>query len=341
LTGGVIALDAKTSLRGQANRDTTFVLYAATNTDTEPDNPTGQPLVVTTRGQSHLGVGPGRYIVTARRGIVRRAKLVEVSSGSVAALSFIFNTGLLRLTATGMPPRDASALKPQFRVLEADPDAPGGLREVARASGERATLTLPAGSYTIEARLGAVQVRQRVAVQSGADLSERINLRATGVTLNVTLPAPLRALNLPISHRIYAAAGTKALIARTNRPRPTLTLPAARYRIETQIGNANVRHNIDVDLTDGTARNVTITPLAGLVRLSMETAPGQLPAGDIVWMINDLAGRTLWQSGEASPTTALAPGRYAVRAETLRGEVTQEFEVLAGQRRRIALQAPR
>ena len=117
-------------------------------------------------GEAVALVPAGRHLVRAELGLVRAEQAVTVTAGRLFAVDMPLNAGRLQLTTVG---RDGAAglEAPIFSVVEDDPDAPGGRREVARSAAQPAEFVLPPGTYYVIARQGAVEARERLAIGPG------------------------------------------------------------------------------------------------------------------------------------------------------------------------------
>ena len=106
---------------------------------------------------------------------VRAEQTVTITAGRLFAVDIPLNAARLQLTTAG---DGAAARLPIFSVLEDDPDAPGGRREVARSAAQPAEFVLPPGTYYAYARQGAVEARERLAVGPGEVVRRTLSRRS-------------------------------------------------------------------------------------------------------------------------------------------------------------------
>src|SRR5207253_2219420 len=102
---------------------------------------------------------------------------IVVPAGSQGRIDVPLNAARLLLSAAGT---DSSALADTvvFSVVEDDPDAPKGRREVVRSATRQADFVVPPGTYYVVARQGSVEVRERLAVGPGDVMRRTLNLAA-------------------------------------------------------------------------------------------------------------------------------------------------------------------
>ncbi|MET0568673.1 MAG: VWA domain-containing protein, partial [Hyphomicrobiaceae bacterium] len=104
----------------------------------------GDPLIIIRAPQSEIALPSGPYIVSLAHGLYRADKSVIVAAGTRGRLDMPLTTGEIELQALAAPngPALENAL---FLILEDDPDAPQGRREIARSSAVRPSFILAAG----------------------------------------------------------------------------------------------------------------------------------------------------------------------------------------------------
>ena len=114
--------------------------------------PAGPPVAF----QGRRGTAPlpaGRYVVRVEQGLVRAERTVVVPAGSQGRVDIPAQRRAA--AAVGGRPRGARPRRaPVFSVVEDDPDAPRGRREIARSAARQAEFVLPPGTYYVIARQG-------------------------------------------------------------------------------------------------------------------------------------------------------------------------------------------
>jgi Ca-activated chloride channel family protein len=226
-----------------------------------------------------------------------------------------------------------------FVIAVDDPDAPAGRREIARSAHAEPSFTLPAGTYYVTARLGDAEARQRVAVGPGESVQRTLALGLASIHVSATLEGGAAAEG-PILHRVLVLDGDQREVARSTANPSTFTLAGGRYRVETHLGNANVKATTDIAVHAGKdgrldqvlpAARVTIRPVdAGTAR------PAGTTAG--AWEVRDAKGEIVWRARESLAATALlAPGRYTARSETADRLIETAFDVKSGEQRTVDL----
>jgi Ca-activated chloride channel family protein len=279
-------------------------------------------------------VPAGRYDVAIADGLARSATRLDVASGASASASLVLETGRLELTAAAFDGGPA-AQDVTFILAVDDADAPMGRREIARSAAPAPQFTLQAGTYYATARVGANEIRERVAISSGDIVKRTLTLNIAKLTVKPSLDGPAPAGGLPIITRIWQGDGDKRLLAHSTDPAPSFVLGAGRYKIETQVGTLNVRATELLDLAAG--RDQTISPKLQTGEIAIAGATG---AG-LRAVIRDAKGRTIWRSRQGTALKAVvAPGDYVVSIENGQSEVLQPVSVKPGETRSVGLAAP-
>jgi Ca-activated chloride channel family protein len=278
------------------------------------------------------GLGPtfavpaGRWTMGFDLGGMRWEQTMAIAPGSQTDLGPLLPFARLTVTVAG---GDATAAElPVIEVVEDDPDAPRGRREVARASGTGATLTVPAGTYAVLVRQGAVEARERLALQAGESQSRTLSLAGARLAISSHLAGDgVSPADEPVTYRIERIDVSPHRTYSANRATPDLLLPQGRYRIEARHGLVNARTIKEVDLVAGQRLAVSFEHQAGLVLLQ----PPSGHQGEIFWEILDASGRALWGTAQPTPRATLQAGRYTVRADTRERRYERSFEMRAGQ----------
>lgn len=271
-------------------------------------------------------VPPGKYIVGFEQGGARWQQAVDVAKGATVDLSHVKPFGRLQLSVNGFNPANAARLAVQ--VMVDDPDAPRGLREVARSAGANADFTLPAGTYAVIASQGALEVRDRLSIAAGDVVQRAVSLSGAQLSLtsrlagNATAPA-----DEPVSYRISRVDVVPPEIITSVQRAPQLDLPAGRYRIEARHGLLNAKATRDIELAAGQKANVVLEQQAGLVMMQ----PPSGHQGELFWQILDIDRRVIWGTAQQTPRATLQAGRYTVRAETRGKTYERAIDLKPGQ----------
>jgi Ca-activated chloride channel homolog len=336
------AVSAKQTVEVKANRpaSVSLVLNAASirvralarkNSGPLPDalvtavDGNGALLLAAATGDT-LGLVPaGKVVARAELGQVRAEQTVTVTAGRLFVVDIPLNVARLEV-ATAVRNGAFELDAPVFSILEDDPDAPGGRREIARSAAQPAEFVLPPGTYYAVARQGAVEARERLAVGPG-DVARRV-LSASAGTLALTTRAAGLA-EAPISYRLVRTDGQAQDAIVTSVPSPTLLLPSGRYRAEGRYGLMNARTARDVEVKAGQAQQLVLEHEAAALRLRIA---GGGPA-DVSWVVQDQAGRIVWTGAQPEALTTLQAGSYVVRADARGKRVERKVDLKAGETR--------
>lgn len=296
----------------------------------------GSLLLAWKTGDASALLPAGRFSVRAELGLVRAEQTVTVTAGRPMTVDVSLNAARLQLMTAG---RDGSAAleAPVFSIVEDDPDAPRGRREMARSATLPAEFVLPPGTYYVIARQGIVETRERLAIGPG-DVIKRTLVGAAGrlglSTKTVGLSPPA---SEPISYTIARIDGVTQDVVTTSQPSPTLLLPSGRYRVEGRYGLMNVRTVREIEIRPGQTQQLLFEHQAASLKLRV-AGLGLGPA-DISWDIRDEAGRTVWTGGQPEAIATLQAGRYMVRAETREKRHERSVELRAGETKLVEFSA--
>jgi Ca-activated chloride channel family protein len=273
----------------------------------------------------------GRYLVRAEAGLARAQKVVEIKAGASTVIDLPLDAGVLQLSAGQQPPGTTPSQQPAaFAVLEDDPDAPRGRREVLRTAQKSPDIVVPPGTYTIELRQGGIETRERVTVASGEVVRRTLTLPAGQVSLSTRLGAQTLTDQVFYFIERIDGAGSETSTT-TSRAQPTLLLAAGRYRIESRLGAMNARTAREVEVRPGApAQQVVFEQAAGSMRLR-----AQNPPGEVFWDVRDSRGQPVWSTGQPEPELTLQAGQYLVRAFARDRQVERTFDLRAGERRNL------
>lgn len=315
----------------------TVVSLAPVGADGKPAG--GPPMLLSRASTGDLFLAPGTYMLSADQGAVHRETKLTVAAGDVRTEEVQLATGRLAVTAQaqeGGPVLDQA----MFIVSVDDPDAPQGLREVARSGSATPEFVLPAGSYQVTARVDTTEARQRIAVSAGDLVRAAVVLGLGRIQVTHTLDAALVKALPNVTTRVTRIDGDPRVVARGNGLNPSFALPAGRYRVESAIGDQNARALADLDLKAG--GGVTVTMRIDTARVQMRPGGAALlpTQGDMLWEIRDAKGRVVWRTIQPEPKALLIPGRYTIRSETRGRVVEQVIDVAAGEARNVSGSQP-
>ncbi len=278
-------------------------------------------LAATSQG---LAIPAGKWIIRLDQGEARVERAVTVTAGQVIDLPTVVPFGRLQITVAG---RDtASRTLPVVHVLEDDPDAPRGRREITRSAAASTDFVLPAGTYTVLVRQGAVETRERLNVAASDTVKRTVTLAGARLTLSSRLTGGVPGDD-PITYRVERVDVVPPEVFIANNATTDLSVPAGRYRIEARHGLVNARARRDIDLTAGQQANVAFEQQAGIVQFA--GPPNQ--QGDLIWEILDADGRLVWSTAQLNPRAVLQAGKYQVRAEGRDKRYERPLDVRPGQ----------
>jgi Ca-activated chloride channel family protein len=295
----------------------------------------GPPLAMFKGGEGQVMLPAGRYLVRVEQGLVRSERSVVVPAGSQGRIDVPLNAARLLLSAAGTDssaPADAVV----FSVVEDDPDAPKGRREVVRSATRQADFVLPPGTYYVVARQGSVEVRERLAVGPGDVVRRTLNVAAGRLALAIKPAGATQTSSELVTYRVERLDSFSPEVIMTSRATPVLVLPGGRYRVEGRYGAMNARTVREVEVKAGQAQQLTLEPQAAALKLRL-LANGAPVLAEVFWDIRDEAGATVWTTGQSEPSATLQAGRYSVRAETRDKRYDRAIELRAGESRLVEL----
>jgi Ca-activated chloride channel family protein len=312
-----------------------WVSEASQATDSRRESP--PPLAMFRGGEGLLLLPAGRYLVHVEQGLVRAERSVVVPPGSAGRLDIPLNAARLLLSATGQEAAGAGEVV-VFSVVEDDPDAPKGRREVVRSTGRQADFVVPPGTYYVVARTGSVEARERLAVGPGDVVRRTLNLTAGRLTLATKVAGAGWGAEELVSYRVERLDSATPEVIVTSRPAPVLWLMSGRYRVVGRLGTVNARAVRDVEVRAGQAQQLLLEPPAAALKLRL--VAGATPVlADVLWDIREEAGAAVWSTGQPEPSLVLQAGRYVVRAQTREKRVERTVELRAGESRILEMAA--
>jgi Ca-activated chloride channel homolog len=339
LNAGTLQVKTQAQKSGAALGDAVVSISDATQgAEGRKDAAVLPPLAMFRGGEGAALLPAGRYLVRVEQGLVRAERSIVVPAGSQGRLEVPLDAARLLVSATGHDTA-ASAEPVVLSVVEDDPDAPKGRREVIRSAARQADFVLAPGTYYVVARQGSAEARERLAVGPGDVVRRSLNLAAGRLALAMkpvggAAPAPGEL----VSYRVERLDGPTPEVVTTSRVAPVLVLAGGRYRVEGRYGAMNARAARDIEVKAGQTQQLTLEPQAAALRLRL-LANGAPVMTDVLWDIRDEAGATVWTTGQPEPAAVLQAGRYAVRAETREKRYDRAIELRAGESRLIEVPA--
>lgn len=287
--------------------------------------------------ERELYVPAGTYRVVLQDGQFRAERTIVVPAGSTGTPPLATAAGRIRLDARDHGLAEEPSDQVLFLILEDDPTAPGGRREVARSASATPRFILPAGTYHAVARKGAAEIRELIALGAGDDVSRTLDLKLARLTVSVRLPGDAPREVEKVTWRVYRLDnGPETVVARSIQPSPLLQLPEGRYRLEARLGRLNAVASREVELAEASEQELVLE--ANAARLQLRLAQGgSLMGGDVFWEVRDGSGEAVWRTMEPEPQAYLAAGRYTVRAETRERKLEQTVDLDPGEARTLAV----
>jgi len=333
LDAGVIQLSAApfSEAGGEVSSDAVITLMKQGDDEAE-----GEVVWLGPASERELFVPAGSYRIVLQDGQFRAERSIVVPSGSRGAPPLATAVGRIRVEARDFIGLETPADEVLFRILEDDPAAPDGRREVARSAASRAEFKLPAGTYHLVARKGAAEIRELIPLGAGDDVRRIVDLKLARISLSAQLPGETPPAIEKATWRVFQLDGNAdGPVARSIRSDPTLQLPAGRYRVEVRVGRLNAVASREVELSEASEQSLVLQPSAGRLELRLSYGGLPLSGGDVFWDVRDSSGQVVWRTMEPEPRDFLAAGVYTVRAETRERRLEQTVELHPGEVRQL------
>lgn len=299
----------------------------------EKDPAKGRVLWVGPAQDLEMTVPAGNYRIVMQDRQFRMERTIVVPAGTQGQAQLAASVGRVQVKALDHGADADAAEGVLYRVMEDDPSAPDGRREVARSAAEEPVFTLPAGTYHLVAEKGTAEVRELLALKGGDDVQRVLNLKLGRLTVATRLPGTTIA-DEAVSYRVFRTEDGEQ-VAHMDGTQSRLNLPAGRYRVEARVGRLNAVAAREVDIADGTLLDVVLEPAVARVQLRLAGTSSGHAAADVFWEVLDDKGLAVWRSMEAEPREFLAAGRYTVRAETRDRRTNQTVDVKGGEARTV------
>lgn len=329
LGAGALKLAVKADRDGTPLTHPLITVYAK-DADEAPGR---HPVWIGRDAGAELVLPAGAYVVRIEDGFVSETADVSLAEGVSVDVAPVLGAGRLELAAVSAT-SDEPLEEITYVIEEDDPFSPQGRREVARSADPSAALTLPAGTYYVTARSGALETHERIALGSGDVVRHVAVFNIVKLTVSALVTPPVAdggAGGRPVVIRILNPDRPEQEIARANAETGVFHLPPGRYRVEAAISGKTIHAAGSVDLAAGRDVTAEIRLESGEVHIANAGTARH-------WRIKDGEGRTVMHSGPGMATTArLAPGRYEFIAD---GAPPQAFDLAAGARQDLNLAHP-
>lgn len=260
----------------------------------------------------------------------------------------------LRLSAAlGTDQADiAHGLHWRIFLERAEPD--GSRKLITESTLAAPTLRLPSGNYVVHAAFGLAGAAKRVALEIGAEHSERIILNAGGIRIIGFLgDAELPGNRLSISVFVPDGANPEGkLVARNLRGNDTLRLPEGTYHVVStyldltspgaaaNIDDAPLSNSVvtaDVRVQSGKVTVASLRHRAAHITLKLVNAPGAEALANTNFTILTPGGDVLRELIGAFPSLVLAEGEYVAIARRDGRTYQSTFRVETGADRDIEI----
>ncbi len=312
--------------RTNAPLDNAIIVFSKAGGEGKKEVLPASPVAVFRAGEASALLPAGRYTVSAEVGLLRAENTATVTPGQTVTVELVLNAARLQLaTGASMQPLE----NPIFLILEDDPDAPSGRREIARSATNPAEFILQPGTYYAVARQGSVEARERLALVAGDTITRTLSAPAGRLTMSSkTAGSVLPSRN--ISYTIERIDGVAQEPVSTSQPSPVLQLPPGRYRVEGRYGLMNVASAQEVEVRAGLAQEIVFEHQAATLKLRFQSTG---PSSDVYWGILDHAGRRVWASAQPEAVAILQAGTYRISAEAREKRYEQRIDLRAGESR--------
>lgn len=283
-----------------------------------------------------LKVGAGKYRLTAARGNASASVDVEVKEGSPQEVKVILGSGNLKLSAISAEGQTPIAKDLGWDIYS-PPDAEGQRKKLGFSYDAQPSMTLPSGPCLVVVQHGNAKGQKEVEVKAGETQSIVVLIGSGKVKLAVIMEEGGTPVAKDVAWDVFGepdAEGNRVKAAFSYDAQPTLTLPAGKFVVEAQVGNA--KGTATVEIKAGETIEKTLTLGAGRVKLSASAAEGLPPiASDLAWDIfgqTDAEGNRVKAaySYDAQPTLSLPAGKYTVQVQWGTATLKRDIEIAAG-----------
>ena len=150
----------------------------------DPDSPDGRREIARSSASvADFALPPGTYYISARAGESETRQRIAIGQGDAIKRTLVLPVTRLKISSLvgGQPAKEGMGLIYRITSLE------GEAHEVARSAVPQLDLTLKAGRYRVEAKLGALNVKaaQDVTLEAGKPLETVLKLEAAEIGLKL------------------------------------------------------------------------------------------------------------------------------------------------------------
>jgi len=176
LASGLLKIDVLAEEGGKPLADAYINVY-------EPEaQADGKRKQITAGNQRNkFSIPAGQYYVTATVGKATAGQMVEVTAGKMMQTTIIVGVGALK--ATVIPAEGAKPLGDAYVTINTAEKNMDGTRTHVTAGNQRNTFQVPAGTYSVEAKVGKAVSEQDVEVKAGKLTEVTINLNAGSLAI--------------------------------------------------------------------------------------------------------------------------------------------------------------
>jgi Ca-activated chloride channel family protein len=333
LAAGILKINAHADKDGNALTDpivTVSALAEGGGTSKTPET----PVWIAQDPTAQLVLPAGNYKVRIEDGLANNETQIAVTPGNTVEAPMVLGTGRLELSAAAYGGAEPIT-NVVYTLTEDDPDAPQGRRDVARSADPAPVFILPAGTYYLTAQSGAAEVRDRIAIGSGATVKHLLTFNAAKLAVTVQIDGPGQGPHQPVTVRVFTSGQGGQEVARSTAEAPLFFLPPGRYRVEAQVGTENVKASTEVEVPAGRDTKINFKLPSAELTVMPRTGP---PGSGAPWQVKDEKGETVLHSGAGGQRTArLAPGRYVVQTQNENRLREQPLELKPGERRTLEI----
>ena len=244
--------------------------------------------------------------------------------------------GMARLTLVALLTADGQRIEQDlvWRIFEEsrEPRTAGKLIGTHKIASP--VLTLPPGTYTINAAFGRANLTRKITVAAGVEATEPFVLNAGGLRVRLAAAASgmesMKAFFDILSDE-RDQSGERRIIFSHAKPDTVIRLNSGIYHVVSTLGDANATVESDVTVESGKLTEATISHKAGRVTLKLVTRQGGEALPDTEWSVLTEEGTSVKTSVGALPTHILAPGKYVAVAKSQGRVFRRAFEIANGE----------
>ena len=207
------------------------------------------------------------------------------------------------------------------------------------ATGGRATLELPGGSYYLHAAYGQAGRTLRLEVTGATQRT--VVLNTGGLMLDAKAGEAAIApdlLRFDVYEHREREDGRRRLVAFDVAPERVVRLNAGTYHVLSRYGRHRTEVRADLVVRAGETTHATLLHRGAEVRLRLASAPGGIPIANTAWSVFSDQGEQIFSSAQNAPRLVLPEGDYEVvarngervlkRALTIEPGAAQDVELL-------------